>query len=69
MFLHFWYTNGFLNDCFSMIQEIIVFSLFAFIIGFYLYRLFSGKETKPSGGCSKCTEFKEHSPSPSGRKE
>ena len=41
-----------------MIQEIIVFILFAAIIGFYLYRFFFQKEKKMKGGCEKCAEFK-----------
>lgn len=41
-----------------MIQEIIVFILFAAIIGFYLYRFFFQKNKKVKGGCEKCAEYK-----------
>lgn len=40
-----------------MIQEIIVFALFGFIIAYYLYRFFFRKE-KSAGGCDKCASSK-----------
>lgn len=39
-----------------MLQEIIVFILFAAIIGFYLYRFLFQKDRKMSGGCNKCAD-------------
>ncbi len=44
-----------------MVQEIIVFVLFFFIIGYGLYRLFFAKGSKSGGGCDKCASNKSHS--------